>query len=92
MNCGVFLTQEKKHKKDAGRFTIVFVTKLFTQMSDNNNMSTSMTRIKSPPLNQVSYVQLSIVGFSYTRKEAEKGCWKVYDCFCYEIIYILSDE
>jgi hypothetical protein len=25
-----FLTQEKKHKKDTGRFTIVFVARLFT--------------------------------------------------------------
>ena len=36
-------------------------------------MHTSMTRIKSPPLNQVSYVQLSIVVLSKSIRSAQKS-------------------
>ena len=60
--------------------------------NDPANLYTSMHKIIDPLCLKSRDLKFKLWGFTYTGKEAEKTCWKVYDCFCYEIIYILSDE
>ena len=92
------LAKNSLSSRGGGEIIPYWKTKQFFEkkkIGENKNIFfTSMHKIIDPPplCLKSRDLKFELWGFSYTRKEAQKGCWKVYDCFCYEIIYILSDE